>query len=68
MNLSLGRNQPCADGIAHQAGNIVQVQLFHQLGAVALHRFDTDIQAPRNFLGGKMEPGLYWLFIKPGMV
>lgn len=35
-------NKPMLDDLAHQARQIIDVQLGHQVGAVFLHRFHTD--------------------------
>src|SRR5262249_10841750 len=44
-------DQPGSDGVAHQPGNVVDVEPLHQLHAVRLHRLDADLQPAGDLLG-----------------
>lgn len=38
-------------GVAHQASDFVNVELFHKLTAMRLHGLDRQVQVARDFLG-----------------
>src|SRR3990172_8626784 len=42
--LGLGRHQPHADCVSHKAGDVVDIQPFHQRGAVRLNGFRADAE------------------------
>src|SRR5437667_4295213 len=46
---TLFRSQPCPDSVAHQAGDIVNVDLLHQLRAMGLDRLRAQIEYLRHF-------------------
>src|ERR1700688_4827233 len=48
---ALGRNQAVADGVAHEAGNVVDVELLHEGGAVRLDRLDAGREQGGDLLG-----------------
>src|SRR5438876_1505733 len=48
----LGLDQPAADGIPDQAGGLVDVELFHNAGALRFRGLYPDAQPPRDLLGG----------------
>ena len=47
----VGGNEACPDGVVRQAGNVVDVEPLHQLGAIRLGRLGADAQFPGDFLG-----------------
>jgi hypothetical protein len=48
----LDGGEPLADGVLCQLGNIVEVELFHQLPPVGLNGLDADVEVGGNLLGG----------------
>src|SRR5688500_15653938 len=49
----LGRNQARANRVAHQPGNIVNIEPVHELLAMRFHRLLADVQLVRDFLGAE---------------
>ena len=48
-----GRDPEELDAEAHEARQVVDVELVHQVGAVGVYGFDRQIHRPRNLFGGQ---------------
>lgn len=46
------RDKSDFQGIADQAGDVMNIQAVHQLRTVCFNRFDTDLQGPGDFFRG----------------
>src|SRR5690348_15035024 len=49
--LFLRRNQTVPDCVTHQAGDVVNVEPFHEAGAMRFNRLHTSVQQLRDLLG-----------------
>jgi len=48
-----GRHDTGLDAVAHEAGDVVHVELFHRVGAVLLDRAHAEVELAGDLLGGE---------------
>ena len=51
-DLDAALDDACADGVAGEAGGVVDVEFFHEVATVFFHGFDADAQIRGGFLVG----------------
>ena len=51
VSLYVGGDETDANGVAHEAGNVVNIERFHQLRAMHFNRFYTELQLLRDLFG-----------------